>query len=195
MPYSNRFEDALIYAAQVHAAQTRKGTQTPYITHLMAVAALVGEYGGSEDEVIAALLHDAPEDQGGQPRLDDIRRRFGTTVGDIVEGCSDTFEQPKPPWRARKEAYLKHLVTASPGVRLVSAADKLHNARSLVADLRRHGTAVFERFNGKQEGTLLYYREVVRALEQADRSPIIDELARVVAEIHTLAGTQAFANR
>jgi (p)ppGpp synthase/HD superfamily hydrolase len=191
MPYSTRFEEALVYAARVHAAQTRKGTGTPYITHLLAVAALVGEHGGSEDQVIAALLHDAPEDQGGEPRLEDIRGRFGDAVADIVKGCSDTFENPKPPWRQRKEAYLEHLAGASDGVRLVSAADKLHNARSLVADLRQQGEAIFDRFNGKKDGTLWYYREVVRALEQGGGTPLVEELRRVVAEMHALAGSDA----
>src|SRR3954468_2455677 len=102
MPYSKRFEDALVYAAHVHADQFRKGTSIPYVTHLLAVAAIVGEHGGSEDQVIAALLHDAPEDQGGETRLADIRERFGATVADIVHACSDTFETPKPPWRERK---------------------------------------------------------------------------------------------
>ncbi len=193
MPYSSRLEDALVYAARVHAAQLRKGTQVPYVHHLLAVAAIVGEHGGTEDQVIAALLHDAPEDQGGKPRLADIRSRFGEAVAAIVEACTDTFEDPKPPWRARKEAYLRHLAEVTPAAVIVSAADKLHNAQSLVADLRRHGEAVFERFNGKKEGTLWYYREITQALERRGRTPLIDELRRTVIEMHRLAHSDAFA--
>ncbi|MBA2344583.1 MAG: HD domain-containing protein, partial [Rubrobacter sp.] len=136
MHYGHKFEQALTYASIVHAAQRRKGTETPYITHLLAVAAIVGENGGTENEIIAALLHDAPEDQGGKERLADIRTRFGDEVADIVEACSDTFEIPKPPWRGRKEAYIAHIREASASARLVSAADKLHNARSILSDYR-----------------------------------------------------------
>lgn len=188
MGYSSRFEEAFLHAARVHAGQTRKGTQVPYITHLMAVAAIVGEHGGSEDQVIAALLHDAPEDQGGLAQLETIRQKFGNSVADIVHSCSDTFDTPKPPWRARKEAYLRHLATAPEAALLVSAADKLHNARSLLADLHQHGEAVFERFNGKKDGTLWYYREITRALERRGRTALTEELRRVVAELFRLAG-------
>src|SRR5271169_5402067 len=122
----------MLYALCLHAAQTRKGSGVPYISHLISVAALTLEYGGSEDEAIAALLHDAVEDQGGAATRADILRRFGPEVTAIVDGCSDTEVSPKPPWRARKEAYIAHLPTASESVQLVSACDKLHNARSLV---------------------------------------------------------------
>ena len=118
--YGPRFDDALPYAARLHRDQVRKGSGIPYITHLLAVAAIVGEHGGGEDEVIAALLHDAVEDQGGQPRLEEIRARYGDAVAAIVWGCTDADTIPKPPWRARKEAYVAHLADASPGVRLVS---------------------------------------------------------------------------
>jgi (p)ppGpp synthase/HD superfamily hydrolase len=194
MPYSRRFEDALLYAAQLHAAQTRKGTAVPYITHLMAVAALVGEHGGDEDQVIAGLLHDAPEDQGGRKRLEQIQERFDGRVARIVEGCTDTFDDPKPPWRPRKEAHLHHLEhNVHAEVLPVSAADKLHNARAIVADLRRVGPAAFERFNGKQEGTLWYYQELVRILRArlrelpADAQALVEELARVVESMHRMA--------
>src|SRR5262245_39191214 len=125
MPYSPRFEEAFLHANRVHADQMRKVTQTPYVIHLLGVAALVGEYGGDEDQVIAALLHDAPEDQGGRAQLEEIHRTFGARVARIVEGCTDTFDDPKPPWRARKEAYIQHLATAPAEVLIVSAADKL----------------------------------------------------------------------
>ena len=136
MPYTDKFEDALVHAARLHRDQTRKGTGVPYVTHLLAVAAIVGDNGGTEEEVVAALLHDAPEDAGGETRLAEIQARFGDGVADIVAGCTDTYEDPKPPWRARKEAYLDHLAGAPAPVRLVSAADKLHNARSVLSDYR-----------------------------------------------------------
>ena len=188
MTYSPRFEAALIYATHVHAGQVRKATRIPYITHLMGVAALVAEYGGDEDQVVAALLHDAPEDQGGAGRLEDIRVRFGETVARIVAACSDTFEDPKPAWRPRKEAYLAHLKSAPMEVLLVSAADKLHNARAIVADLRQTGAAAFERFTGKAAGTLWYYDALAQEFEARCPGPLAAELLRVVRELHRLAG-------
>jgi (p)ppGpp synthase/HD superfamily hydrolase len=185
LAYTEKFEDALGYAARVHRDQTRKGTGVPYITHLLAVAAIVGENGGTEDEVIAALLHDAPEDAGGEARLAEIRGRFGDGVAGIVAGCSDTYEDPKPPWRARKEAYLEHLARAPSPVRLVSAADKLHNARSMLSDYRSAGEDLWGRFNGGRDGTLWYYRAVADAL--AGDGPVADELGRVVAELERAA--------
>ncbi len=148
MPYGRKFEEALEYAARVHRDQTRKGTRIPYVTHLLAVAAIVGENGGTENEVVAALLHDAPEDQGGEARLEDIRKRFGDEVVGIVAGNTDTYEDPKPPWRERKEAYVARIVGEPDPVRLVSAADKLHNARSILADLRAVGDELWDRFTG-----------------------------------------------
>jgi GTP pyrophosphokinase len=137
--YGDKLERALVYAAQVHEDHYRKGTRVPYVTHLLAVAAIVGENGGTENEVVAALLHDATEDRGGDVRLRDIRLRFGDAVAEIVAGCTDTYEDPKPPWRQRKERHLAHLAGASNLVRLVSAADKLHNARSVLSDYRAVG--------------------------------------------------------
>jgi (p)ppGpp synthase/HD superfamily hydrolase len=188
VPYGEKFEEALKYAARIHRDQTRKGTKIPYVTHLLAVAAIVGENGGTEDEVVAALLHDAPEDQGGEARLEDIRERFGGEVADIVAANSDTFEDPKPPWRERKEAYVAHVAQAPRSVRLVSAADKLHNARSVLADLRSLGDDLWPRFNGGKEGTLWYYRTLVEAFEAAGSNPIVEELDRVVGELERLAG-------
>ncbi len=185
MPYTEKFEDALVYAARLHRDQTRKGTGIPYVTHLLAVAAIVGENGGTEDEVVAALLHDAPEDAGGESRLAEIRSRFGDAVADVVAGCTDTYERAKPPWRERKEAYLAHLAGAPAPVRLVSAADKLHNARSVLADYRNIGEDLWARFNGGREGTLWYYRAVTDTL--AGDGPVADELGRVVAEMERLA--------
>lgn len=186
MPYGKKFEHALLYAAQLHKDQVRKETSTPYITHLLAVASIVGENGGTEGEVVAALLHDAPEDQGGEARLGEIRAQFGDGVAEIVDGCTDTFETPKPPWRERKERYLAHLANASGSVRLVSSADKLHNARTVLSDYRLLGEDLWTRFNGKKVGTLWYYRAVVDTLR--GDGPIVEELDRVVTELETISG-------
>ena len=185
MPYGEKLEHALLYASRLHRHQVRKGTSTPYITHLLAVASIVGENGGTEDEVVAALLHDAPEDQGGEARLGEIRARFGDWVAEIVDGCTDTYETPKPPWRERKERYLAHLADASESVRLVSSADKLHNARTVLSDYRLLSEALWTRFNGKKEGTLWYYRAIVGTL-QGD-GPIVEELDRVVTELESIS--------
>ena len=177
----------MVYAAQLHAGQVRKGSGTPYIAHLLAVTSLVLECGGDEDEAIGALLHDAAEDQGGEATLAEIRRRFGPAVAEIVEGCSDTMATPKPPWRARKEAFLARLPHASPSARLVSTADKLHNARTILADLRTVGDAVWDRFQGGKEGTLWYHRSLVEILRGDGSDPLAEELDRVVSEIERLA--------
>jgi (p)ppGpp synthase/HD superfamily hydrolase len=182
-----RFEEALVYAARLHARQLRKNTAIPYISHLLSVTALVIQDGGSEDEAIAALLHDAPEDQGGEAVLDEIRTRFGGQVASIVEVCSDTFEVPKPPWRERKEEHIARLRGAPPEVRRVVLADKLHNARSILRDLRQQGESVWEIFNGGKEGTLWYYRTLLEVLEEASSGYLLDELRRVVAEIERVA--------
>lgn len=192
MKYSKRFEAALVYASQVHEGHFRKGTQVPYITHPMAVAALVGEAGGTENEVIAALLHDAVEDCGGPPIEREIRERFGDTVGDIVIGCSDTDETPKPPWQKRKESYIKHLDDASESILLVSCADKLHNARSIVADYRQIGDELWNRFTGTKEQTLWYYRTLVEAFRRRDVSArLVDELDRTVQAMEDLVRQSA----
>lgn len=156
---SSRMDAAFAMARELHATQTRKATGIPYLTHLMAVAALVGEHGGSEDEMIAALLHDAVEDCGGAPVLARIRDTFGNEVAVIVDGCTDDASGgEKAPWGPRKLAYLHHLATAPLPVLRVSCADKLHNARSIVSDLEAEGPAVFERFKGGRNGTFWYYR-------------------------------------
>ena len=185
--FTDRFADALVYAQRLHAAQTRKGTEIPYISHLLAVTALVIEHGGDEDQAIAALLHDAAEEQGGWPVLAAIRERFGERVAAAVEGLSDTFEDPKPPWRPRKERYLAHLRVAGPDEVLVSLADKLHNARSIQRDLLLHGPETWSRFRGGREGTLWYYRSLVENFQQISASPMVAELAEVVAKIESLA--------
>jgi (p)ppGpp synthase/HD superfamily hydrolase len=187
MKLTARFEEALAYASRLQAGQTRKGTDIPYVSHLLAVAAIVLEHGGDEDEAIAALLHDAVEDQGGAPTREEIRRRFGDRVTEIVEGCTDAEVVPKPPWRERKERYVARLRDASPSVRLVSCADKLHNARSILADYWTCGDELWERFRGGREGTLWYYRALVGAFREHGPSPLVDELERTVVEIERLA--------
>ena len=186
MILSTRFEEALVFATQLHREQTRKGTTIPYIAHLLGVTSIVLEHGGNEDEAIAALLHDAIEDQGGASTREEIRRRFGETVVAIVNGCTDAEVIPKPPWRARKEAYIAHMAHASPSVRLVSAADKLHNARAILADYRVLGDALWMRFNGGKAGTLWYYRSLVSAFRARGTTALVEELDRVVSEVEHL---------
>ena len=185
-----KFCDALTFATQLHANQMRKGKSVPYIAHLLAVTSIALEHGATEDEAIAALLHDAVEDQGGLPTLEKIRARFGDAVARIVLGCTDsTVTDPakKPPWKERKVAYLAHLEQAAPSVRLISAADKFHNARSLLADYRLEGEGVWERFNGGKDGTLWYYSELLKRFKEAGPGPLADELERVLTELKALA--------
>lgn len=187
---SQRFHDAAKWAADLHAGQTRKGTQIPYVSHLLAVTALVLEHGGDEEQAIAALLHDAVEDQGGLGTLVEIRERFGDRVADIVDALSDAYgdaNTPKPPWRQRKEAYLAALPDHPPPALLVSAADKLHNATTILRDLRTEGDAVWDRFNGGRDGTLWYYRELVSAFEALGPATLAAELRIVVDAMTTHA--------
>lgn len=187
MTLTARFEEALIYATRLHASQSRKGSATPYIAHLLAVTALVLENEGNEDEAIAALLHDAVEDQGGAVTREEIRRRFGDKIVEIVDGCTDADVIPKPPWRPRKEAFIARLREAPASVRLVVAADKLHNARSVLGDYRVLGESLWRRFRGGKDGTLWYYRAATDALRAAGTTPLIEELNRVVSELEYLA--------
>jgi (p)ppGpp synthase/HD superfamily hydrolase len=182
MGRSKDLERALKFAARLHAKQTRKGSDAPYISHLLAVAAIALEHGATESEAIAALLHDAVEDQGGQETLDEIRRRYGKRVANIVAACSDTDQSPKPPWRERKEAYVERLRTAPYSVRLVVAADKLHNARHLLSSYRVQGDDLWPHFKGGRDGTLWYYRAVLDALVAA-AGPEEDQLNAILAEI------------
>ncbi|MBX3185513.1 MAG: HD domain-containing protein [Labilithrix sp.] len=190
-PLGPRFTDALVLACDLHRTQARKGSGVPYVAHLLAAASIAIEHGANEDEAIAALLHDAVEDQGGAKTAAAIRARFGDAVADIVVACSDTDVTPKPPWRARKEAYVAHVRTAPASVRLVSAADKLHNARSILADYRAIGDEVWKRFTGGREGTLWYYRALVDAFASHGASGLVAELDRVVTELEALAAPQA----
>jgi (p)ppGpp synthase/HD superfamily hydrolase len=186
---TNRFVEALGYAAELHLHQRRKGKGQPYVGHLLGVAAIVIQHGGGEDEVIAALLHDAVEDQGGLPRLDEIREKFGERVARVVDGCTDSYEVSgeKRDWHERKRAYIAKVAHESGDVQLVSAADKLANAREILADYRVEGDAVFSRFQGRKEGTLWYYRALVDVFRKAGPNPLTDELDRVVTELESLA--------
>jgi len=187
------FEKALAFAARLHAEQLRKGTEIPYISHLIAVAGIVLDNGGGRDEAIAALLHDAIEDQaashpGGASGLRrEINTQFGERVLDIVESCTDAETIPKPPWMQRKQAYIAHIEHASDAARLVSCADKLHNARSVVSDLRVLGNGLWLRFAGGRDGSLWYYRKLADAFLRLGPRQLAEELDRTVIEMHRLA--------
>ena len=176
------FAYALAFAARLHAEQSRKGSDTPYVSHLLAVTAIVLDHGGSENEAFAALLHDAVEDQGGQKTLDEIRRSFGDQVATIVAACSDTDESLKPPWQARKAAFVKRLGTESYSVRLVVAADKLHNVRDVLRNYRIDGDDIWLHFKGGRDGTIWYYRAVMGALNEAAK-PEERQLNALIEEI------------
>lgn len=184
MMLTDRFDDALAYASRLHRAQTRKGTDIPYVAHLLAVAALALENGADEDQAIAALLHDAVEDQGGSPRLAEIEARYGAGVAAIVADCTDADTIPKPPWRARKEAYVAGLAAKPARSLAVSLADKTHNAMAIVADLDAHGPAVWDRFTGGKAGTLWYYDALARAFTAHLHGAAAARLTGVVAEMH-----------
>jgi (p)ppGpp synthase/HD superfamily hydrolase len=181
---TQRFADAVVLAATLHADQVRKGTEITYLSHLLGVASLVLEHGGSEDQAIAALLHDAVEDAGGADTAELIRRDYGDLVADIVIACSDTDQHPKPPWQARKQAYLDHLMSVDERVLLVSLADKVHNCRSLATDEVTHGDVLWERFNATRAQSCWYYtslREVFEA--RMGRTPLVLELDHAIGRI------------
>ena len=188
---SPRFLRAIQFAAEKHSGQTRKASTIPYIAHLMGVASLVLEAGGDEDLAIAALLHDVVEDCGGAPMLKEVRRRFGSRVAKVVDGCTDADTYPKPPWRERKQKYIRHLKNADADTRLVSAADKLNNVRSILSDYRAIGESVWSRFNGGREGTLWYYRTLRGVFLRRKRNRITRDLELAVNELDTLAAGQA----
>ena len=189
MVLGSRFHAAVGEALELHATQKRKGTEIPYPAHLLSTAALVLQFGGNEDQAIAGLLHDAAEDAGGRPTLERLRKKFGDAVADMVEGCTDTFQDPKPPWRVRKEAYIASLPSKPVTTLLVSACDKLDNARAIVADLRREGTGTLNRFRGGLD-TVWYYRTITdafRAIEDEPVKRVLLELAEVVSAMKLLA--------
>jgi (p)ppGpp synthase/HD superfamily hydrolase len=192
-----RLAAAFARALELHEGQLRKGTTIPYIAHLLAVTALVLEHGGDETEAMGALLHDAAEDQGGESVLAEFRDRFGEPVAAIVAACSDTFERPKPPWRVRKEAHVAHMATASPSVRLVVLADKVHNIEAILADHGVLGEALWSRFNASPEETLWYYRSMLAAIREAHERgvgdprsvPLMDRLSVRVNVLETVVAS------
>jgi (p)ppGpp synthase/HD superfamily hydrolase len=187
-----RFEDALIYASHVHVGQRRKDSQIPYIAHPMSVSGLVLYDGGDEDEAIGALLHDAAEDQGGHERLADIRTRFGDRVALLVEGCSDSLEDPKPPWQERKDTFLERLRKETDrGVLRIALADKVDNTRSMLRDLHVVGDELWSRFNAGRNEQIRYYSELISIFRGKTESPMVDELEEVVGEIRGLSSEAA----
>lgn len=184
---TDRFDDALAYASRIHRDQLRKGTDIPYISHLLGTAAIALENGADENQAIAALLHDAVEDQGGAARLADIRARFGDRVAEIVEHCTDTDIEPKPPWRERKEAYIASLAHKPAASLAVSLADKTHNASAILADLATHGDAVWNRFTGGREGSLWYYRSLVTAFRRRIGGAGTERLAVMIDKMESIA--------
>lgn len=174
---TDRFADALVFAETLHRRQTRKGNDIPYVAHLLAVAAIVLEWGGDEDTAIAALLHDAVEDQGGLETEKVIRQRFGDRVGDIVMACTDSISADpaqKAPWEERKRHHISKLKSAGGDVALVTAADKLHNLTAMIRDMRREGPATLQRFNAPDR-LVWYYEQIADALEaHADSVPVAE---------------------
>ena len=184
---TERFEDALIYSNKLHAGQLRKGSQVPYIAHLLGVAGLVLEDGGDEDEAIAALLHDAVEDQGGLGTLNEIRMRYGSLVAEIVLSVSDAYEDPKPPWRERKENYIASIRTADLSAIRVSLADKVYNARATLMDIEQEGESGWSRFNGGKDGTLWYYHQLIGSYRERGSSKLLQVLIRVIGELDEIS--------
>jgi len=187
-----QFEQAMAYAVIVHGGQIRKGTSIPYFSHLLMVAAIALEYGATEDEAIGALLHDAVEDGGGKARQADIDARFGGEVAAIVAGCTDADVLPKPDWNTRKRSYIAHIRNATDSVRLVSAADKVANARSILKDYRVLGESLWNRFNKGRAESLWYYRELVEAFGTSCDPRVLalqEELRRTMADIESLVAS------
>ncbi|UQR64291.1 HD domain-containing protein [Bradyrhizobium sp. C-145] len=183
MPLSRSYDEALAYVADLHRDQVRKGSGVPYIAHLLSVSSRILSAGGSETQAIAGLLHDAAEDQGGQATLNVIRRRFGPEVAQIVSDCTDSWVEPKPAWRPRKEAYLAALPSKPETSLLVSLADKVDNAEAILNDYRRIGEDLWDRFTGGREGTIWYYRELSAIFEGALPCPLAGDLSRAVSHL------------
>ena len=182
-----RFRKAMAFAAKAHKKQARKGGDIPYTSHLLAVTSIVLDYGGDEDQAIAALLHDVVEDQGGAAMRAEVLEKFGERVTEMVDDCTDADETPKPPWIERKQAYIAHIQHAHVDSLLVSMADKLHNTESIVRDVRHFGPTVFDRFSAEPEQVAWYYRSLVQAFEsrglEGDARALLVELRRAVREL------------
>jgi len=184
---SSRFDQALLYAVEIHHGQMRSKTGIPFVAHLLGVTALVLEHGGSELEAIAALLHDAVEDAGGRERLREIEKKFGPEVAALVTECTDSFDEPMPPWKQRKETYLSRLGELTDPGRLIMIADKVHNARALLRSYRLHGERVWSRYQGEKRGTLWYYRALAEGLQGEPYAALAADLDQAVLEIEQLA--------
>ncbi|MDA0204619.1 MAG: HD domain-containing protein [Acidobacteria bacterium] len=182
---SERFQEALAWTSALHRRQARKGPAVPYVAHLLAVCSLVLEAGGDEDEAIAALLHDAVEDQGGVPRLEEIRSRYGDRVARIVDGCTDAYDSPKPAWQKRKQDFISSLDQAMESVVLVVAADKLHKAQSTIESLKAEGPLAWERFRGR-ERAMWYYQQITVAIERRGESSLTRRLRSAVDALESL---------
>ncbi|MGI0495599.1 HD domain-containing protein [Alkalinema pantanalense CENA528] len=181
-PLSDRFPQALTYAHQLHAQQYRKGSKIPYISHLLSVAALVLEDGGDEDSAIAALLHDAIEDQGGATTREVIRQQFGDRVTHLIDTCTESDITPKPPWKHRKTQYLEQLKTASDDAIRIILADKLHNARSIHRDLQTHPDQTWQKFNASPSDIRWFYQSCLTILQQRSQSPMVKELQQILKQ-------------
>lgn len=188
MGYSERLDEAFALARRLHQGQTRKGSSTPYLSHLLAVSGIVSEYGGDEDQVIAALLHDAVEDQGGWPLLAEIQAQFGDRVATLVEACTDAFDRPKPPWKERKLGYLARIPLSPPDARVIIAADKIHNLRSMIADYERVGERLWDRFTASRDETMWYYGAVRDALRPDWNHPALVEFQRTLSALRAIIG-------
>ena len=184
---SETFSEALTYCYKLHCKQQRKGTEIPYVSHLLQVAGMVLEAGAEEEVAIAALLHDAVEDQGGDETALEIEQRFGGRVAQLVLSLSDSHTIPKPPWRKRKEAFLARLRNGTPDMFVIAAADKLHNLRSILNDHASIGEEIWSRFNGGRDGTLWYYQEVADILQEKFRSSLTEQFLRENRKLQQLA--------
>lgn len=182
MSLSVNFDNALVYASKLHRNQIRKGSGVPYVAHLLSVSSRVLVAGGSEDQAIAGLLHDAAEDQGGKATLDVIHERFGQHVAQIVADCTDSWVEPKPDWRLRKKAYLSALPGKPVASLLVSLADKVDNAEAILHDYQNIGDDLWSRFTGGRQGTVWYYRSLSTIFTRVLPCALTNELSRTVSQ-------------
>jgi len=184
---TSKFSKALAYASRLHGGKLRKKTRIPDIGHVLGVTAIALEYGATGTEAVAALLHDAAEDAGGRKRLNDIRQKFGPAVAKIVDGCTDSYDEPKPPWLERKREYVRHVRTAPVSTQLVSAADKLQNVRSLLRNYCDEGDRLWKRYNCGKEGALWYYRALVQAFGGKRIESLVRDLDLAVTQLEYIA--------